>query len=76
MLSLESTGSRMSALARRLLGNPAEENLERVIQKIDAVTAKDILHCARQYLHPAGWASAAVVPRGFKTDLGALLKKA
>ena len=75
LLSLESTGSRMSALARKLLGNPAEENLERVLQKIDAVTRADILRCAKQYLQPTSWASAAVVPKGFKADLGKLIKK-
>jgi predicted Zn-dependent peptidase len=76
LLGLESTGSRMSALARRLLGDPREESLKRVLQKIDAVTSNDILRCAREYLQPTGWASAAVVPKGFKTDLGALLQKA
>jgi predicted Zn-dependent peptidase len=76
LLSLESTGSRMSALARRLLGDPREENLERVLQKIEAVTPADILRCAREYLQPSLWASAAVVPKGFKADLGVLLKKA
>jgi predicted Zn-dependent peptidase len=76
LLGLESTGSRMSALARRLLGDPREENLKRVLQKIDAVTQGDILRCAREYLQPTRWASAAVVPKGFKTDLGALLQKA
>ena len=75
LLSLESTGSRMSALARRLLGNPAEENLERVLQKIDAVTRADILRCAKQYLQSTAWASAAVVPKGFKADLGKLIQK-
>jgi predicted Zn-dependent peptidase len=76
LLSLESTGSRMSALARRLLGNPEEENLERVVQKIEAVTPAEILRCANQYLQPALWASAAVVPKGFKPGLDTLLKKA
>jgi predicted Zn-dependent peptidase len=76
LLSLESTGSRMSALARRLLGHPAEETVEQVIRRIDAVTSQEILRCARTYLQPATWASAAVIPNGFKTNLGALLAKA
>lgn len=76
LLGLESTGSRMSALARRLLGDPREETLARVLHKIDAVTSEDILRCAREYLQPTRWASAAVVPKGFNTDLGALLQKA
>lgn len=76
LLGMESTGSRMSALARRLLVNPWEETPERTLARIDAVTRADILRCARQYLRPQGWASAVVAPKGFRTDLGALLAKA
>ncbi|HLU69534.1 MAG TPA: pitrilysin family protein [Fibrobacteria bacterium] len=76
LLSLESTGSRMSGLARRVLGDRWEETPEKILEKVDAVTRADILRCARQYLRPDTWASAAVVPKGFKADLGALLAKA
>jgi predicted Zn-dependent peptidase len=75
LLGMESTGSRMSALARRLLVNPWEETAERTLARIDAVTRADVLRCARQYLQPKGWASAVVAPKGFKTDVGAALAK-
>ncbi len=76
LLSLESTGSRMSGLARRVLGDRWEETPEKILEKVDAVTRADILRCARLYLRPDTWASAAVVPKGFKADLGTLLAKA
>lgn len=76
LLGLESTGSRMSGLARRVLGDRWEDTPEKILEKVDAVTRADILRCARQYLRPDIWASAAVVPRSFKTDIGAMLAKA
>jgi predicted Zn-dependent peptidase len=76
LLGLESTGSRMAALARRLLGDQLDETPERVLARVEAVTGRDILRCAREYLRPETWASAAVVPTGFKVDLQKLLKKA
>ncbi len=76
LLSLESTGSRMSSLARRVLGDRWDETPDKILEKVDAVTRADVLRCARQYLRPDTWASAAVVPKGFKVDLGALLAKA
>lgn len=75
LLGLESTGSRMSGLARRVLGDRWDETTDKVLEKVDAVTRADVLRCARQYLRPETWASAAVVPKGFKVDLGALLAK-
>lgn len=76
LLGLESTGSRMSGLARRVLGDRWDETTDKVLEKVDAVTRADVLRCARQYLRPETWASAAVVPKGFKVDLGKLLAKA
>ena len=76
LLGLESTGSRMAGLSRRVLGDRWEETPEKVLERIDAVTAADVLRCARAHLRPATWAAAAVAPKGFKADLGALLAKA
>jgi predicted Zn-dependent peptidase len=75
LLGLESTGSRMSSLARRLLMNSWDETPERTLARVDAVTRADVLRCARRYLQPQGWGSAAVVPKGFKADLGGLLTR-
>lgn len=76
LLSLESTSSRMSSLARRLLGGKPEETLEQIIARMQAVTREDILHCAREILRPDAWGSAAVLPKGVKADFGAMLAKA
>jgi predicted Zn-dependent peptidase len=70
LLGLESTGSRMAGLARRTLGNQWDETPHKILACIDAVTRTDILRCARQYLHGVSWASAAVIPNGFKLNLG------
>jgi predicted Zn-dependent peptidase len=76
LLGLESTGSRMSGLARRILTNQWDETADRVLARVDAVTRADILRCARQYLKPETWASGAVVPKSVKVDLGGLLSRA
>src|SRR5690606_33261195 len=38
LLGLESTGSRMAGLARRVLGNQWEQTPDRVLERVDAVT--------------------------------------
>jgi predicted Zn-dependent peptidase len=76
LLGMESTGSRMSTLSRRLLGAGWDETTERILARIDTVTPADISRCAGQYLNPSSWASAVVAPKGFKADLAALLAKA
>jgi predicted Zn-dependent peptidase len=76
LLSLESTSSRMSALSRRILSGKPGETLEQVIAHIQAVTRRDVLRCANEILRPDRWASAAVLPKGVKADLGAMLAKA
>lgn len=76
LLGLESTSNRMSALARRVLGQNPDETLEEIIAKIEAVTRADILKCANEVLQPNRWGSAAVLPKGVKADLGAMLAKA
>jgi predicted Zn-dependent peptidase len=75
LLGLESTGSRMAGLARRVLGDRWDETPDRILQKIDAVTRADVLRCARHYLNPESWASSVVAPKGFNVDLGKLLLK-
>jgi len=76
LLGLESTGSRMAGLARRVLGDKWDETPDKVLEKVEAVTRADILRCARQYLRPETWSAAAVVPKGFKVDFAAQLAKA
>lgn len=76
LLGLESTGSRMSSLSRRLLVSGWDETVEKTLARIDAVTAEDVRRCAAKYLDPASWASALVAPKGYKADLAALLSRA
>ncbi len=76
LLGLESTSTRMGALARRLLGGDPEQTLEQVIARLQAVTRAEVLHCAREILRPDTWASAAVLPKGVRADLREMLAKA
>ncbi|HEX2613303.1 MAG TPA: pitrilysin family protein [Fibrobacteria bacterium] len=76
LLGMESTGSRMSTLSRRLLGAGWEETTERILARIDAVTPADVSRCAARYLNPSSWASAVVAPKDYKSNLAALLAKA
>jgi predicted Zn-dependent peptidase len=76
LLGMESTGSRMATLSRRLLGTGWDETPERILTRIDAVTSEDVLRCAGLYLNPASWASGVVAPKGYKANLGSLLSKA
>jgi predicted Zn-dependent peptidase len=76
LLGLESTNTRMAALARRLLGGDAEETLERIVTRIQAVTPAQVRECAREVLCPDQWAAAAVLPKNCRVDLAALLAKA
>ncbi len=76
LLGMESTGSRMSGLARRLLITGWDETLEKTLARIDAVGVEDVRRCAAKYLVPASWSSAVVAPKGFKVDLANLLAKA
>jgi predicted Zn-dependent peptidase len=75
LLGLESTNTRMGYVARQALGKRAE-TLEQSIERIKSVTRADALRVARDVLRPDCWASAAVTPKGFKPDLGAMLAKA
>jgi predicted Zn-dependent peptidase len=75
LLGLESTNTRMGAVARLILGDQTE-TLDRVIHRIQAVNRADILACAGEVLRPEGWSSAAVLPKGLKVDLGSMLANA
>ena len=71
MLSLESTGSRMSILARSEIYHGRQITLDELIAKVDAVTAEDIQRMAAEVLEPRRLSMAAIGP--FRSD-GALAK--
>lgn len=70
MLSLESTGSRMSSLARSEIYYGRQITLDELIAKIDAVTAEEMQAMAVALFQPARLSMAAIGP--FRSD-GALL---
>ncbi len=70
MLSLESTSSRMSILARSELYYGRQITLDELIAKIDAVTADDLRRMTVELFQPRRLSMAAIGP--FRTD-GALL---
>ena len=71
MLSLESTGSRMSILARSEIYHGRQITLDELIAKVDAVSADDIQQMAAELLEPRRLSMAAIGP--FRAD-GALGK--
>ncbi|HET6947366.1 MAG TPA: pitrilysin family protein [bacterium] len=69
MLSLESTGSRMSILARSEIYYGRQITLDELIAKVDAVTAADLQRMAAELFQPRRLSMAAIGP--FRSD-GAL----
>ena len=69
MLSLESTGSRMSVLARSEIYHGRQITLDELIAKVDAVTAADLQQMAAELFQPRRLSMAAIGP--FRSD-GAL----
>ncbi|MGH2349976.1 MAG: M16 family metallopeptidase [bacterium] len=69
MLSLESTSSRMSKLARGEIYYRRQISLDEIVARIDAVTAADVLALAARFFRPERMAMAAIGP--FRSD-GAL----
>jgi len=69
MLSLESTGSRMSILARSEIYHGRQITLDEIIARIDAVRAEDLRQMAAELFHPRRLSMAAIGP--FRSD-GAL----
>ena len=71
MLSLESTGSRMSILARSEIYHGRQITLDELISKVDAVSAQELQQMAAEVLDPRRMSMAAIGP--FRSD-GALAK--
>ncbi len=60
IIGTESTLNRMTSAGASLLLRGSVQETEEVIQKIEAVTAEDVLEAARQVLHPAKLSYSAV----------------
>ncbi len=74
LLSLESTQSRMSHIARRLLNRKEEEPLEATLKRLDAVSLKDVQGCVRRVFDPDKWATAAIAPKKNRARIEAALE--
>jgi len=69
MLSLESTSSRMSNLARQELYFGRFSSLDEILASIDAVTREEVRSLARQFFQPERIAVTVLGPtNGFKLD--------
>lgn len=62
VINLESTGNRMSRLAKLAMFHKRLTTPDEVVQRIDAVTLADVVEVAKQVLSPARFAISAVGP--------------
>ena len=63
LLSLESTASRMSNLARQEMYFGRFIPLDEIASRVDAVTAEEVQEVARKFFTPAGLAITVLSPR-------------
>ena len=69
MLSLESTSSRMSNLARQELYFGRFYSLDEILASIDAVTREDVQTLAREFFRPEQISATVLGPvNGFSLD--------
>lgn len=62
VLSMESTGARMSRLARSLLFDVPLLSIDEMLARVDAVTADEVAELAREFYEPAGLSAACIGP--------------
>ncbi len=76
MLGLESTGSRMSMLARSEVYHGRQITLDELIAKVDAVSAEDVQRMATDLFRAGGLSMAAIGPFRSDGQLAASMRKA
>jgi predicted Zn-dependent peptidase len=62
VLSSESTGARMSRIARSVLFDTDLLSLDEMIARVDGVTADDVAELAREFYAPESLSAAAIAP--------------
>jgi predicted Zn-dependent peptidase len=74
VLSLESTGARMSRLARSLQFDVPLLSLDEMLARVDAVDADDVARLAQEFYDPAGLSAACIGPSSdrFRTATAAV----
>jgi predicted Zn-dependent peptidase len=74
VLSLESTGARMSRIARSLLFDVPLLSIDELLARVDAVDAEDVAALAQEFYDPAGLSAACIGPSAdrFRTATAAV----
>lgn len=73
LLGLESTSTRMATLSRQLMYGRPDEGVDRILERLEAVTLADVRRAIDDVFDSKRWATAAVVPSKSKAPLGKLL---
>lgn len=73
LLGLESTSTRMATLSRQVMYGSAEETVDRILARLEAVTLADVRRAIDDIFDSKRWGSAAVIPQKAKVDFGATL---
>jgi predicted Zn-dependent peptidase len=73
VLAMESTPARMNRLGSSLLADLPLLSMDDVVERLDAVTADDVLSLAREYYNRANMAVAGIGPDRVQIENGALL---
>ncbi len=73
LLGLESSNTRMANLSRQLMYGEPGENIDKILAKMDRVSAADIRLCINDVFQVKSWASAAVVPSKTTVTIGKIL---
>ena len=73
LLGLESTNTRMANLSRQLMYGKQGESIEMILKRLDAVKSADVKKAIHDVFVSKRWASAAIVPKNAKVDMGKLL---
>jgi len=71
VLGMESTGARMTRLARALLFDLPVLSLDEMLQRIDDVTSNDLAELARELYEPSGLSAACIGPSEERFRAGA-----
>jgi predicted Zn-dependent peptidase len=74
LLGLESTQSRMGALARRYLTGDGHDTVAENLKRLSRVTLKDVNESVAYVFQRKLWASAVIAPQGVKVDVAKELR--
>ena len=64
VLGMESSGTRMNRIGRAVLTETELLTIDEIVERIEAVTAEDVVALAREHWHPDAMSVAAIGPKG------------